>query len=280
MSGSWQIRCVRGRAKGMIGGSTKLPPGALLARKGDASPLGFGEVRLISLVGPYLAIRSLMRRANVTGRQPIAIAAVALALSWMFILLLTPGPRVEDSAAIASAPASPSTGPAEFGVSVRAITWSPDAGAGIRPGNLSKSSLPSRKPPQSLAPLASRAPTADAATGKGPAESAAGTLGRAAHPPAGSAPAAPLTEGRKAGYRVQLFALRSEASARQAWTRLQSKYGQIFGGLQPTVVRVRLGVSGAWIYRLQAGEFADRKAARKLCRRVRNRKLDCIVVRS
>ena len=263
----------------MIGGSSKLLPGALLARKGAASPLGFADVRLSSLVGPFLAFCSLMRRAKAAGIHRIAIVGVALALSWLFMWQLTGGPHVEDRATTASAPVFPSTGPAEFGIPVRTLPRSPNAGAGIRPGNMLKSSLPSRKPPQSLAPSASPAPTAKTLAGDGADKSAAGTVGRAAHPPAGSARATISAEGRKAGYRVQLFALRSEASAQQAWTRLKLKYEGLFGGLHPTVARVRLGESGAWIYRLQAGEFADRMAARKLCRQVRNRKLDCIVVR-
>lgn len=267
----------------MTGGSSRWLPGALLARKGAASPLGFAEVGPISLVGSFLALRSIMRRANRAGLRPFAIAGSALALSWLVMWQLTWAPQVEDSAVVAAAPASPPAstlaGAPKIGVPGANLLGPPGA-AGMPPATVLRSSLPSDGPVSSSAPSAARAATANA-PGKGGRDiSANGDRRRSDQAPAVSARASPPAAAGKAGYRVQLFALRTEASARRAWTHLKSTYRELFRGLSPNVVRVRLGVSGEWIYRLQAGEFPDRGAARKLCKLVRNRKLDCIVVRS
>jgi hypothetical protein len=261
----------------------------LLARKGAASPVGFAEVRPISLVGPFLALRSIVRRADRRSLRPLAIAAAALAVSWLVMWQLTRGPHVEDSAAVAAAPASPVASPLagvpEIGIAEADVSGPPGA-AGTPPETRPRPSPPPRAPASISAPSwapssAVAAAPADSVPAKSVVAKSEPAKSEAAKSEAAkSERAAPPAAGRKAGYRVQLFALRSEVSAKQAWANLKSKYKGLFQGLRPNVVRVRLGVSGEWIYRLQAGEFPNRRAARKLCKLARNKKLDCIVVRS
>lgn len=81
------------------------------------------------------------------------------------------------------------------------------------------------------------------------------------------------------GYRVQLYALRTDAAVRRAWPRLQQAHADLFGDLRLTVERVDLGAAKGALYRLQAGLLESEASARKLCARAKRRKLECIVVR-
>ncbi len=234
--------------------------GTLLARKGAASPAGFGGAYAIWHLTPLLALRALKRRLGALRFAPgiLALAgfAVAGALLWQLTgdgsepaALSKPGP----ASAAATAPINePANAPSAAPTMVKAALDAP-----------------------TLATAAPDAPTA--------VDTAA-----AAAPPSESAPAAPLPArattapepaGVKAGYRVQFFALRSEASARRAWSQLEAKNKNLFGKLRPTVVRTRLRVSGKSVYRLQVGDFATWTKAQNLCRKAKLRRLDCIVVR-
>ena len=84
----------------------------------------------------------------------------------------------------------------------------------------------------------------------------------------------------KPGYRVQIFALTSDAAVRKAWPRLQKAHPDLLGGLKLKVVRTARGRRKGIVYRMQVGTLSSAAAARKLCDRLRQRKLDCIIVRS
>ena len=74
---------------------------------------------------------------------------------------------------------------------------------------------------------------------------------------------------------VQLGAFSSAANARNAWTRLSSRFGAELRGLTPQVVPV--GVSGRRLYRLEA-RVTDRAAARRLCRQLAQHAQGCLPV--
>lgn len=224
--------------------------GTLLARKGAASPAGFGGAYAIWHLTPLLALRALKRRLGAARVAPRMLALAGFAAAGALVWQLT-GDGGEPAAVSKPGPAS---------------------AAATVPENEPANAAPAAP---TMVKAALDAPTAvDTAP--------------AAPPPSESAPAAPLPAratpapepaGVKAGYRVQFFALRSEASARRAWSQLEAKNKNLFGELRPTVVRTRLRVSGKWVYRLQVGDFATWTTAQNLCRKAKLRRLDCIVVR-
>lgn len=186
-------------------------------------------------------------------------------------LLPEPEKPMPHPAAAANAPSPP--------VAVASTTTSPPSE--------SKSSAPTQAaavppppPPPSVADGKAAAKITPAA---GPAPSdtkgAAPTEMKtaAATPSPEAAPAAAKTAA-SGSYRVQLGALRSEASADDQWRKLQKAHPDLLGSLSPTVVKVDLGDKGTF-YRLQAGALSE-AAAKKLCEDMKNRKADCIVVKS
>lgn len=241
----------------MAGGAPSVLTGTLLARKGAASPAGFGGAYAIWHLTPLLALRALKRRLGAARVAPRILALAGFAAAGALVWQLT-GDGGEPAAVSKPGPAS---------------------AAATAPIN-----EPANAPP--AAPTMVKA-ALDAPTAVLDAPTAVDTA-PAAPPPSESAPAAPLPAratpapepaGVKAGYRVQFFALRSEASARRAWSQLEAKNKNLFGELRPTVVRTRLRVSRKWVYRLQVGDFATWTTAQNLCRKAKLRRLDCIVVR-
>ena len=102
----------------------------------------------------------------------------------------------------------------------------------------------------------------------------------AAKPP--RAPPAPVEtkkpEPKKAGYKVQLAAIRSPQLAQQEWKRLRSKHTDLLGRLELSVSRADLGPSKGVFFRLRAGPLPDETAARALCAKLAQRKVGCLVV--
>lgn len=244
--------------------------GTLLARKGAASPAGFGGAYAIWHLTPLLALRALKRRLGAARVAPRMLALAGFAAAGALVWQLT-GDGGEPAAVSKPGPAS---------AAATAPINEPANAAPAAP-TMVKAALDA----PTLATAAPDAPTAAKAALDAPT---AVDTAPAAPPPSESAPAAPLPAratpapepaGVKAGYRVQFFALRSEASARRAWSQLEAKNKNLFGELGPTVVRTRLRVSGKWVYRLQVGDFATWTTAQNLCRKAKLRRLDCIVVR-
>lgn len=86
-------------------------------------------------------------------------------------------------------------------------------------------------------------------------------------------PAAPAASG--GNYVVQLAALRDEQSARDTFTRLQSRFPDLLGGLSVDIQRADLGASGIF-YRARGG-YLDKAAANGLCERLAAQGQACIV---
>ncbi len=97
--------------------------------------------------------------------------------------------------------------------------------------------------------------------------------------PVEAAPAATQTAAIPAdAYRIQLAALKSEAAASEAWTKLQKQYPDLLTSLQPIIEKVDLGASGVF-YRIQGGPLDSRNLAQDLCGKLNQRGQQCIVVR-
>jgi len=82
-------------------------------------------------------------------------------------------------------------------------------------------------------------------------------------------------------YRVQIASMRTPELANKEWQRLQNGNRPLLGKLKPHFVRVDLGAKKGVFYRVQAGQFANRDQARKMCKLLNQskQKVGCLVVR-
>lgn len=80
------------------------------------------------------------------------------------------------------------------------------------------------------------------------------------------------------GYAVQVSSRRSEAEAKAAVHRLQSKYEHVLGGHSVMVRRVDLGAKGVY-YRAMVGPFASSADAGKVCSNLKKAGGSCFVQR-
>lgn len=79
-------------------------------------------------------------------------------------------------------------------------------------------------------------------------------------------------------YRVQVASARSESAAKTLWDKQVSKHPDLLGQLPLTVQPAVIQDRGTF-YRVQGGAFGDREAADSICRKLKSRGQDCIVVR-
>lgn len=104
-------------------------------------------------------------------------------------------------------------------------------------------------------------------------------------PPAPAAPAPqPAAPQPKAtpvagGYVVQLASFRSADAARTGWKRLLKSHRDLLGSFKPNVQRADLGADKGIYYRLRTGALTSRAAARSLCKKLKSRNQDCLVVK-
>ena len=82
----------------------------------------------------------------------------------------------------------------------------------------------------------------------------------------------------RAGFRVQLGAVKSKARAEKEAVRLTRAHKSVLDGLKIVFVRADLGKRGVF-YRLRAGPLSDRASADSLCRKLLARKQGCIVIK-
>ncbi len=97
---------------------------------------------------------------------------------------------------------------------------------------------------------------------------------RAAREPA-AAETAPAKTG---GVRLQLGSVRSEGMARVEWDRISRDDRDLLGKLSAIAVRTDLGDKGVY-YRIETAPVADMARAERICEKLRQRHLGCIVVR-
>ena len=86
------------------------------------------------------------------------------------------------------------------------------------------------------------------------------------------------TVGNAKVYTVQIASYRSEAEATVGWQTLTSEQKDLLSGLPHTVEKADLGTGKGIYFRLKAGSFADAKAAKSLCKDLKDRSIDCMVV--
>jgi hypothetical protein len=79
------------------------------------------------------------------------------------------------------------------------------------------------------------------------------------------------------GVRIQLASLRTPEAARDEWARLKRGNEDLLGALRAVAVRADLGERGVY-YRVEAGPVADKSAAIRLCRALKERDLECRLV--
>ncbi len=80
-------------------------------------------------------------------------------------------------------------------------------------------------------------------------------------------------------YFVQLASMKSDASARQEWARLQKAPPELFGGVALDVQRADMGADGIF-YRVRTGPFPNKATAQDMCWQIKAAKLACLVVRT
>lgn len=76
-------------------------------------------------------------------------------------------------------------------------------------------------------------------------------------------------------YKVQLAALKSESDARQTWSKITAKHGDVVKG-SPIIVKA--DVKGTTYYRLRASGFASADAAKRACATLSSRGQACMSV--
>lgn len=79
-------------------------------------------------------------------------------------------------------------------------------------------------------------------------------------------------------YTVQIASYRSEQEASAGWQTLAAKQAELLAKLPHAVAKADLGAEKGVFYRLQAGSFSDRNAAKALCSDLETHSIDCMVV--
>ncbi|HVJ41337.1 MAG TPA: SPOR domain-containing protein [Dongiaceae bacterium] len=105
--------------------------------------------------------------------------------------------------------------------------------------------------------------TASAATSPSAPAATPGTAAATAQPAAKSATTTPAAA-PSGKLRVQLAAVKTEAAAKATWAKLQKAHPSQLGNLSLMVEKVDKGAEGVF-YRVQAGPFADKAAAKSVC---------------
>ncbi len=78
-------------------------------------------------------------------------------------------------------------------------------------------------------------------------------------------------------YTVQLASLKSRGAASREWSRLKTRFAGLLAGFEPVIERASVARRGVF-YRLRAGAFASRKAARALRKAMRAKRQSCLVI--
>ncbi|MBL8672544.1 MAG: SPOR domain-containing protein [Alphaproteobacteria bacterium] len=123
-----------------------------------------------------------------------------------------------------------------------------------------------------------KAPPAEAATTAPAGAKAArpAPVQQAAKPAETAAQKAAPADG---GFRVQIASYRDTGAVKANWDKLQKQHQDLLGSLDMNAERADLGARGTF-YRLQAGPFSSKDAAQTVCNQLKQRSIDCIVVRS
>lgn len=141
--------------------------------------------------------------------------------------------------------------------------------------------VPVEPPPQVAAATPAPAPAPRPAPAPAPQPAAQASAQQQAALPPATEPVAPRAAAAPTGggsQMVQLAALRDEAGARTAWSRLQGNNGDLLGNLTLDIQRADLGDKGIF-YRVRAKGLASAEEAKALCEKLKARDVGCIPVR-
>jgi SPOR domain len=164
------------------------------------------------------------------------------------------GPAASGSAAAAPPPPPPPAADEKAAMPDRAVGSSAGESAGVPATPAPASTLPANG---SASGVANPGATNTASTGA--------TL-----------PTAEDTPTAAGNYRIQLAATKSEAAAEATWNRLTIKYQDILASLSLHVEKTDLGAKGIY-YRVQAGPFSEKAAAKDVCVKLKAKGQQCLV---
>jgi cell division septation protein DedD len=199
--------------------------------------------------------------------QPASVAATAPAGDAP-TSATAPGTAPSGTPTVVGAPAnSAAATPASGGAASDGAMWAPTGSnaaatplaptapaSGAMEGNTATASTAAPEPAQ---PSAAASPEAPASTATAPAATQAAALSTGS-------------------FRIQLAAVKSEAAAKKTWKRLVAKHQDLLGPLTMEIVRADLGGQGIY-YRVQAGPFTDKTAARDACAKLKAQGQQCLV---
>lgn len=111
-----------------------------------------------------------------------------------------------------------------------------------------------------------------------PAPPVTATAPPSSPPTESAAPPENVTAAVETGAQVQLAAFRARILAERQWSSLIEKHPDLLGRVPHVIVFADLGDRGAF-YRLRAGPFADPKEAEDLCKALKQRDVECLIVR-
>jgi cell division protein FtsN len=78
---------------------------------------------------------------------------------------------------------------------------------------------------------------------------------------------------------IQLASLKSLDMAESEWKRISQKHQDILNGLDPMIQKVDLGADQGIYFRLRTGPFESDEDAKRVCATLKERKVDCLVIR-
>lgn len=85
-------------------------------------------------------------------------------------------------------------------------------------------------------------------------------------------------QGRLKGFKIQIASLPTQQKAEQEWARVKKSNKDLIGGLKVAYLTVDLGEKGSYT-RIQVGGFETRNEAVSICERLKQRRVNCIVVK-
>lgn len=160
----------------------------------------------------------------------------------------------------------------------------------IPPPEEPMAAAPLAPPPAVSAPIARPSGEAPAAAAPlAPPPTAVPPAPIASAPAAGVTPPVPAPEASAAAvdaldpaapqFLVQVGSYKSTEEALQSWQKMKGKHEDLLKGFTPNVAAVELGDRGTF-HRLRFGPFSDRDGANAVCQSLKERKQDCLIVKS
>jgi hypothetical protein len=154
------------------------------------------------------------------------------------------------------------------------LSGRPERVEGLAPPPEAPVALPARPPEPPPAQPVQRAALTPATEPVAPTPPAPPPAAQPAPAAATPPPARPQPPAATGTAQVQLGALKTEAAARQEWTRLSRRLPDLFQNRQPAITRLER--NGQTLYRLRTGGFSDSSAAKAFCDQVKAKGGACL----